>query len=94
MTDALDGLAGPVLLVHGGRSDVVTDESVAAFRRQHPDTRLVTIDGAGHAVQGDRPVELSHALLSFWPSSSATTAFTVNRREERHAGSSDSIESN
>ena len=69
VAEALDRLAGPVLLVRGGRSDLVTDEAVAAFRRQHSDTRLVTIDGAGHAVQGDRPVELSRALQSFWPSS-------------------------
>ena len=64
---ALDRLTGPVMLVRGGQSDIVTDDTVALFRQRHPDTRLVTIDGAGHGVQGDRPVELAEALRSFWP---------------------------
>jgi pimeloyl-ACP methyl ester carboxylesterase len=67
LAEALDRLAGPVLLVRGGQSDIVTDDAVALFRERHPDTRLVTIDRAGHGVQGDRPVELAEALRSFWP---------------------------
>jgi pimeloyl-ACP methyl ester carboxylesterase len=62
---ALDRFSGRVLLVRGGRSDIVTDETVAAFSRRHPDSRLVTIEGAGHGVQGDRPVELAEHLRSF-----------------------------
>jgi pimeloyl-ACP methyl ester carboxylesterase len=62
---ALERFAGPVLLVRGGRSDIVTDETVAAFGRKHPDFRLVTIEGAGHGVQGDRPVELAQQLSDF-----------------------------
>jgi len=64
--EALTHFAGPVLLVRGGRSDIVTDETVSAFRARHANTELVTIDDAGHAVQGDRPVELALALDSFW----------------------------
>ena len=62
---ALRGFSGPVLLVRGGRSDIVTDETVTAFREKHPDARLVTIEGAGHGVQGDRPVELAKELSGF-----------------------------
>lgn len=62
---ALAGFSGPVLLVRGGRSDVVTDEAIAAFCHKHPETRTVTIDGAGHGVQGDRPIELAEHLLAF-----------------------------
>jgi len=64
--EALTHFAGPVLLVRGGRSDIVTDATVTAFRARHANTELVTIDDAGHAVQGDRPVELALALDSFW----------------------------
>jgi pimeloyl-ACP methyl ester carboxylesterase len=65
LESALAGFAGPVLLVRGGNSDVVSDETVAAFGRKHPDSRLVTIEGAGHGVQGDRPVELARHLDDF-----------------------------
>jgi pimeloyl-ACP methyl ester carboxylesterase len=62
---ALDRFAGPVLLVRGGRSDIVSDERVAAFKDRHASTRLVTIDGAAHAVQGSHPVALAEAIRSF-----------------------------
>jgi pimeloyl-ACP methyl ester carboxylesterase len=63
--DALARFAGRVLLVRGERSDIVTDELAASFVAIHPDTELVTIAGAGHAVQGDRPVELAAVIRSF-----------------------------
>jgi pimeloyl-ACP methyl ester carboxylesterase len=62
---ALARFAGPILLVRGELSDIVTDELASAFAAAHPDTELVTMTGAGHAVQGDRPVELARALLAF-----------------------------
>jgi pimeloyl-ACP methyl ester carboxylesterase len=62
---ALDRFAGPILLVRGERSDIVIDERVSVFQDRHPDSELVTIEGAGHAVQGDRPVELAHVLEAF-----------------------------
>jgi pimeloyl-ACP methyl ester carboxylesterase len=69
---ALTRFAGDVLLVRGEGSDIVTDELAAAFAREHPATRLVTIAGAGHAVQGDRPRELAAEINAF-----------VDRRRER-----------
>jgi len=62
---ALDRFAGPVLLVRGGRSDIVSDERVAAFKDRHAATHLVTIDGAAHAVQGSHPVALAEAIRAF-----------------------------
>ncbi|HUP71956.1 MAG TPA: alpha/beta hydrolase [Acidimicrobiales bacterium] len=62
---ALARFVGPVLLVRGELSDIVTDDLAAAFMAVHPDTELVTLTGAGHAVQGDRPVELAQVLLEF-----------------------------
>jgi pimeloyl-ACP methyl ester carboxylesterase len=65
LEEALDRFAGPVLLIRGGRSDVVTDDTVASFKQRHPDTTLVTVDGAGHGVQGDKPVELAHHIATW-----------------------------
>ena len=62
---ALAHFSGPILLVRGELSDIVTDELASAFSVAHPDTELVTIVGAGHAVQGDRPVELAKVLAAF-----------------------------
>jgi pimeloyl-ACP methyl ester carboxylesterase len=59
-----DRLDVPVLIVRGELSDAVRDESVVQFIELHPDARLVTIEGAGHGVQGDRPLELASALLA------------------------------
>jgi pimeloyl-ACP methyl ester carboxylesterase len=63
---ALSRFSGRVLLVRGARSDIVTDDTIAAFTASHPPTEAVTVDGAGHALQGDRPVELARVLASFW----------------------------
>jgi len=65
-----DRLDVPVLIVRGELSDAARDESVAQFIELHPDTRLVTIDGAGHGVQGDRPLELARELLAALPNES------------------------
>jgi pimeloyl-ACP methyl ester carboxylesterase len=62
---ALARFTGPILLVRGGRSDIVSDELFAAFKGRHPSTRLVTIEGAAHAVQGSHPVALAEAIRSF-----------------------------
>jgi len=55
----------PVMLVCGARSGVVTDEDRAEFRRLRPGTRLEMVDGAGHSIQGDRPVELAALIEDF-----------------------------
>ena len=65
---ALERYRGRVLLMRGELSDIVTDELVTAFRAIRPDTELITIIGAGHAVQGDRPVELAQAVRTFMDS--------------------------
>jgi pimeloyl-ACP methyl ester carboxylesterase len=66
MERALNRYSGWVLLVRGVRSDIVTDDAIAAFTAKHPATEAVTLEGAGHSVQGDRPVELARVLASFW----------------------------
>ncbi len=48
-----------VALVRGSLSPVVDDDDVAEARRRQPDLVVHVVDGAGHSVQGDRPVELA-----------------------------------
>ena len=55
----------PLMLVRGAISPVVDDADVAEARRRQPDLELHVVDGAGHSVQGDRPVELA-GLLDDW----------------------------
>ena len=52
-----------VTLVRGGVSPVVDDDDVAEFRRRQPDAEVLVVEGAGHSVQGDRPLELA-AIIS------------------------------
>jgi pimeloyl-ACP methyl ester carboxylesterase len=63
--DHFGAIACPLMLVRGSLSPVVDDDDVAEARRRQPDLVVEVVDGAGHSVQGDRPVELS-ALLEGW----------------------------
>ena len=60
--DIVGGLSDPVTLVRGGVSPVVDDADVAELQRRNPGANVVVIDGAGHSVQGDKPVELTVLL--------------------------------
>ena len=58
-------VAGPVLLLRGSRSAIVSDEDTAGFLRRQPTARVVVVAGAGHSIQGDQPVELARQLAAF-----------------------------
>ncbi|MGC8462948.1 MAG: alpha/beta fold hydrolase [Acidimicrobiales bacterium] len=60
--DDLGRVAAPVTLVRGGCSPMVDDADITELLRRRPDTRVEVVEGAGHSVQGDRPLELA-ALL-------------------------------
>jgi pimeloyl-ACP methyl ester carboxylesterase len=66
--DVVEALAMPVLLVRGmAEGSVVDDADEAEFRRRQPDGRVVQVEGAGHSVQGDKPVELAAIIDDFVP---------------------------
>jgi pimeloyl-ACP methyl ester carboxylesterase len=60
--DDFGAVDAPMMLVRGSLSPVVDDDDVAHARRLRHDLDVRVIEGAGHSVQGDRPVELA-ALL-------------------------------
>jgi pimeloyl-ACP methyl ester carboxylesterase len=55
----------PVMLVSGGRSDVVSDRTVAEFLRNVPDARHVEVPEATHAVAGDDNNAFTAVIASF-----------------------------
>ena len=63
--DDIEKIKVPMLLVRGGTSGVVSDDDVAELQRRKPDAEVVTVDGAGHSIQGDKPVELARILEEF-----------------------------
>lgn len=66
----------PLLLVQGGASPVVDDDDLGEARRRLPDLDHVVVDGAGHSVQGDRPVELAQVLSDRLAAGDRSTGFT------------------
>jgi pimeloyl-ACP methyl ester carboxylesterase len=53
----------PVTLVRGmARGSVVDDEDVAEVLSRLPGANIISVEGAGHSVQGDQPVELARIL--------------------------------
>jgi pimeloyl-ACP methyl ester carboxylesterase len=63
--DDLGAYSGPVLLARGGDSPVVTDDDVTEFVRRQPEAEIVVVEGAGHSIQGDRPLELAGIVERF-----------------------------
>jgi pimeloyl-ACP methyl ester carboxylesterase len=66
--DVVSGLTVPVMLVRGMLpQSVVSDEDEAELVRRYPAVRIEHVEGAGHSVQGDRPVELAALIAGFVP---------------------------
>lgn len=63
--DDVSAVQAPLLLVRGARSPVVDDADVAELRRRRPGVQVAVVDGAGHSVQGDRPLELAALIRDF-----------------------------
>jgi pimeloyl-ACP methyl ester carboxylesterase len=63
--DDVSAMSCPILLVRGGTSGVVGDEDVVEWLRRRPDTEVVVVEGSGHSVQGDKPLELAALVERF-----------------------------
>lgn len=66
--DAVSGLTVPLMLVRGmAAGSVVSDDAEKELLARQPTARVEHVEGAGHSVQGDRPVELAELIHSFIP---------------------------
>lgn len=64
--DSLAALKAPLLLVRGMRADsVLDDEDEEELRHRLPTATIAHIDGAGHSIQGDSPLELAALIEGF-----------------------------
>ncbi|HEX3794427.1 MAG TPA: alpha/beta hydrolase [Acidimicrobiales bacterium] len=63
--DAVSGIAVPLLLVRGLAWSVVDDADVAELTRRQPTSTVIGVEGAGHSIQGDKPLELTAILSDF-----------------------------
>ena len=62
---ALADFSAPLLLVRGGRSDVISEHGAAHFRHTYPRARFVDLPGAGHMVAGDANDAFTATLIAF-----------------------------
>lgn len=65
LDDEVRGIAVPVLVLRGQRSDVLSDEGAEAIAAALPDGRLATIGGAGHLAAGDNPATTTELISGF-----------------------------
>jgi pimeloyl-ACP methyl ester carboxylesterase len=64
--ESLSSITVPVLLARGMRADsVLTDEDEGELRRRLPSAKIVHVEGAGHSLQGDTPLELAALIEEF-----------------------------
>ena len=64
--DALSGLGVPLMLVRGMLpQSVVDDADEAELLSRCPGARVERVEGAGHSVQGDKPVEVAGLIADF-----------------------------
>jgi pimeloyl-ACP methyl ester carboxylesterase len=62
---AVRAIRVPTLFVHGGESAVVKKDAIRRAAEAMHDGRWVSIAGASHTVQGDRPGEFAGAVADF-----------------------------
>jgi pimeloyl-ACP methyl ester carboxylesterase len=62
---AVSDLTMPIMLVRGLAWSVVDDADVVELLRRQPTAKVVNVEGAGHSIQGDRPLELASIVSEF-----------------------------
>lgn len=68
---ALPQIECPSLIIRGGRSDILSEEVTQKMVDMIPNCEAITIEGAGHLVPGDKPVESIHAIREFLQATSS-----------------------
>jgi len=65
LSDAARQIDVPVLLISGGRSDLVSDETIAHFRDLVPHAKNVRLPAATHMVAGDDNDAFTRVIIDF-----------------------------
>lgn len=55
----------PTLFMRGSESPYILDEDIPTIKRIFPNVQIIDIQGAGHWVQAEKPVEFVDVLLRF-----------------------------
>ena len=55
----------PTLFIRGSESPYILDEDIPVIKRIFPNSQIETIQGAGHWVQAEKPVEFLDTLMAF-----------------------------
>lgn len=55
----------PTLFIRGNESPYILDEDIPMIKRIFPNAQIETIQGAGHWVQAEKPVEFVEVLMTF-----------------------------
>ncbi len=55
----------PTLFIRGSESPYILDEDIPTIKRIFPNAQVETIQGSGHWVQAEKPVEFVETLLKF-----------------------------
>ena len=63
--DGLSRITAPTLVIGGGPTSHIPQGRLAEMADRIPDSRLVTVDGAGHLVHEERPGEFLAAVNTF-----------------------------
>ncbi|UNO38796.1 alpha/beta fold hydrolase [Streptomyces sp. MST-110588] len=63
--DGLPEITAPTLVIAGGPESHIPQQHLAEMAALIPDCRLVTIEGAGHLVHEERPLEYLDAVRAF-----------------------------
>ncbi len=64
--DRLSQIKVPVTLVRGmAKGSVVDDEDETEFKVRQPHGRVIHVQGAGHSVQGDAPLQLAEIIATY-----------------------------
>jgi pimeloyl-ACP methyl ester carboxylesterase len=63
--DDVSAITIPVLFVQGGSSPFVLEEDIAEMQRRLPSLEVVVVEGAGHAVQSNKPLVLADLIRTF-----------------------------
>lgn len=73
MYEGAEAITGPILLVRGQQSDLVSDDVAEEFRARLPNAAYIDIRGAGHMVAGDDNDAFTTAVTGFLTSVNDST---------------------